>query len=69
MHNQEEFSKLWGIYPDLRINKELPAPQNDRGYKPASFIYPLFLILNGGGQTLEGLRKICTDEELRDLSI
>ena len=60
-----EFVHATGLFN--QINNEMPAPQSNRGYKPASFIEPLLLMLNGGGRTLEDLRKIRTDEGLRNL--
>ncbi|MDA3902657.1 MAG: transposase [Desulfuromusa sp.] len=60
-----EFVHATGIL--TQINSELPAPQSNRGYKPACFIEPFMLMLNGGGRSLEDLRKIRMDEGLRNL--
>lgn len=60
-----EFIHATGIIRQL--NRELPSPGSNRGYRPAIFVEPLLLMLNGGGRSLEDLRKIKTDSGLREL--
>ena len=60
-----EFIHATGIIPQL--NRELPSPGSNRGYQPALFVEPLLLMLNGGGRSLEDLRKIKADKGLREL--
>jgi hypothetical protein len=43
----------------------LPTPGSSAGYRPSKCIFPLILMLNGGGRSLEGTRQIRTDEGLR----
>lgn len=60
-----EFIHATGIIHQL--NRELPSPGSNRGYQPALFVEPLLLMFNGGGRSLEDLRKIRTDRGLREL--
>jgi len=60
-----EFIHATGIIH--QINRELPSPGSNRGYRPALFVEPLLLMLNGGGRSLEDLRNIKTDTGLREL--
>jgi len=45
----------------------LPGPGSGAGYRPSEFVLPLFLMLTGGGRTLEDLRQIRNDDGLREL--
>ena len=47
--------------------KELPKPGSGRGYLGSSYLWPLFLMLQGGGRSLEDLRVIKEDKGLARL--
>jgi len=49
------------------VNSYLPKPQSGAGYRPSEYIFPLILMLNGGGRSLEDTRQIRTDEALREV--
>jgi hypothetical protein len=49
------------------INRYLPKPGSGAGYKPSEYIFPLLLMLNGGGRSLEDTRQIRMDEGLREI--
>ena len=48
-------------------DRELPKPGSGAGYKASEYIFPLVLMLNGGGRSLEDLRQIREDEGLREV--
>jgi len=48
-------------------DRELPEPGSGAGYKSSEYIFPLVLMLNGGGRSLEDLRQIREDEGLREV--
>ena len=45
----------------------LPTPGSGAGYHPSEYIFPLILMLNGGGRSLEDTRQIRADEGLREI--
>ena len=49
------------------VDRYLPKPKSGAGYKPSEYIFPLILMLNGGGRSLEDTRQIRTDEGLREI--
>jgi len=49
------------------VDKYLPKPGSGAGYNPSEYIFPLILMLNGGGRSLEDTRQIKTDEGLREI--
>ena len=49
------------------LEKEMAAPGSGAGYKASEHIFPLMLMLNGGGRSLEDLREIREDSGLREL--
>jgi hypothetical protein len=49
------------------VDKYLPKPGSGAGYKPSEYIFPLILMLNGGGRSLEDTRQIRTDEGLKEI--
>jgi hypothetical protein len=49
------------------IDRYLPEPGSGAGYKPSEYIFPLILMLNGGGRSLEDTRQIRADEGLREI--
>jgi hypothetical protein len=48
-------------------DRYLPTPGSGAGYNPAEYVFPLLLMLNGGGRSLEDTRQIRTDEGLREI--
>jgi len=49
------------------VDTYLPTPGSGAGYHPSEYIFPLILMLNGGGRSLEDTRQIRTDEGLREI--
>jgi hypothetical protein len=49
------------------VDRYLPKPGSGAGYKPSEYIFPLVLMLNGGGRSLEDIRQIRADEGLREI--
>lgn len=49
------------------VDSYLPKPKSGVGYKPSEYIFPLILMLNGGGRNLEDTRQIKDDEALREV--
>lgn len=49
------------------VDKELAGPGSGAGYRASEHIYPLVLMLAGGGRSLEDLRQIRDDYGLREV--
>jgi hypothetical protein len=49
------------------LDNHLPLPGSSVGYLPSEHIFPLVLLLNGGGRSLEDLREIREDVGLREI--
>lgn len=49
------------------VDRQLPSPGSGAGYGASEYVFPLILMLNGGGRSLEDLRKIRDDEGLREI--
>jgi len=49
------------------VDRYLPKPGSGAGYRPSEYIFPLLLMLNGGGRSLEDIRQIRADEGLREV--
>jgi len=49
------------------IERYLPKPGSGAGYNPSEYIFPLLLMLNGGGRSLEDTRQIRDDDGLREI--
>ena len=49
------------------VDRYLPEPGSGAGYNLSEYIYPLMLMLNGGGRSLEDTRQIRDDGGLREL--
>lgn len=49
------------------VDRFLPRPGSGAGYKPSEYVYPLVLMLNGGGRSLEDMRVIRDDVGLREV--
>lgn len=60
-----EFIK--GVGVDKLVDGALPSPENVRGYYPSAYVSSLLLMFTGGGRSLEDIRQIREDRELRSL--
>ncbi len=49
------------------VERHLPKPGSGVGYKPSEYVFPLILMLNGGGRNLEDIRQIRMDAGLREI--
>ncbi len=58
-----EFAVGLGLLEEL--DRYLPGPGSGAGFRPSEYGFPLVLMLNGGGCTLEDLRQIRDDDGLR----
>ena len=58
---------LIGINLLKAVDRCLPEPGSGAGYKPSIYVYPLLLMLNGGGRSLEDIREIKSDTGLRKI--
>jgi hypothetical protein len=52
--------------PDY-VDKYLPKPGSGKGYQASEYVFPLVLMLNGGGRSLEDIRVIRKDTGLREI--
>lgn len=49
------------------IDDHLPGPGSGAGFKASEYVFPLVLMLNGGGRSLEDMRVIRDDAGLREI--
>jgi len=49
------------------VDRYLPNPGSNAGYKASEYVFPLVLMLNGGGRSLEDSRIIRQDAGLREV--
>ena len=49
------------------VDRYLPKPGSGAGYTASEYIFPLVLMLNGGGRSIEDLRQIREDRGLREI--
>ena len=49
------------------VDSHLPKSGSGAGYSPSEYIFPLILMLNGGGRSLEDIRQIRDDEGMREV--
>lgn len=49
------------------VDRYLPKPGSGAGYNPSEYIFPLILMLNGGGRSLEDTRQIKADDGLKEI--
>lgn len=61
-----EFLRSFGIKD--AIERHMPGPGSNRGYRAWEYIEPILLIFIGGGRHIEDLKKIIEDEGLRKLT-
>ena len=60
-----EFAVAVGLLQSA--DRYVPKPGHGAGYHPSEYIFPLILILNGAGRSLEDTGQIRTDEGLREI--
>jgi hypothetical protein len=60
-----EFVVGLGLLEEL--DKSMPEPGSGSGYRASEHVYPLLLMLNGGGRSLEDMRQIRDDDGLREI--
>jgi len=56
-----------GLGLNKALDEYLPGPGSGAGYLPSEHVFPLILMLNGGGRSLEDLREIRSDVGLREI--
>jgi len=49
------------------VDRYLPRPGSGAGYSPSEYTFPLLLMLNGGGRSLEDTRQIRVDDGIREI--
>ena len=49
------------------LDQDMPAAGSAAGYSASEHVFPLILMLNGGGRSLEDLREIRNDQGLREV--
>jgi len=49
------------------IDRCMPEPGSGAGYQASEYVFPLTLMLTGGGRSLEDIREIRSDEGLREV--
>ncbi len=49
------------------IDRCMPEPGSGAGYQASEYVFPLALMLTGGGRSLEDIREIRSDEGLREV--
>ena len=49
------------------VDNFLPEPGSNAGFKPSLYIYPLLLMLHGGGRSIEDIREIKLDDGLQEI--
>jgi hypothetical protein len=60
-----EFAVGLGL-PDA-VDRELPSPGSGAGHRASEHVFPLILMLNGGGRSLEDLRQLRDDRGFREV--
>jgi hypothetical protein len=56
-----------GLGLNKALDRHLPEPGSGAGYLASEHVFPLVLMLNGGGRTLEDSREIRVDMGLREI--
>jgi hypothetical protein len=57
-----EFSLRLGL--SELVDELMPEPMSNRGYEPSLYVFPLVLMLHGGGRSLEDVRELRNDKGL-----
>jgi hypothetical protein len=55
---------VYGLGLSKLVGKNLPKPGSNSGFEAWTYVYPLLLMLHGGGRSLEDTREIKLDEGL-----
>jgi hypothetical protein len=58
---------IQGLVFNWWLQQEMPKPGSGHGYKAATYVAPLVLMLNGGGRSLENMRTHKSDSALSTL--
>lgn len=56
-----------GLGLNRSLDRDLPVPGSGAGYRASEHVFPLVLMLNGGGRSLEDSREIRNDVGLREV--
>jgi hypothetical protein len=56
-----------GLGLNKALDRHVPGPGSGAGYLASEHVFPLVLMLNGGGRTLEDSREIRSDTGLREI--
>ena len=56
-----------GLGLNRSLDRDLPVPGSGAGYRSSEHVFPLVLMLNGGGRSLEDSREIRNDVGLREV--
>jgi len=56
-----------GLGLNKALDRHIPGPGSGAGYLASEHVFPLVLMLNGGGRTLEDSREIRSDTGLREI--
>jgi len=56
-----------GLGLNKALDRHVPGPGSGAGYMASEHVFPLVLMLNGGGRTLEDSREIRSDTGLREI--
>jgi len=57
----------YGLKLPEQIDAQMPGPGSGAGYSASEYVFPLLLMLNGGGRSLEDLRELRSDSGLRSV--
>jgi len=60
-----EFASILGIRE--MVDSNMPKPGSNSGFNPSVYVYPLLLMLHGGGRSLEDIRELKNDKGIRKL--
>ena len=55
-----------GMKLEELVDRHMPGPRSERGFKAISYIGPLSMMLYGGGEAIEEVREIREDHPLRE---
>jgi hypothetical protein len=61
------YESILGLGLDRQIERELPQPGSNRGFRPSEYTVPLMLMQHAGGQKLEDIGKLRADQALKDV--
>ena len=61
------YESILGLGLDKQVERELPRPGSNRGFRPGEYTVPLMLMQHAGGRELEDMGKLRTDQILKDV--